>query len=160
MASQRVPRSASFAFDTATRSLDEQLHRVEALDSKAAALLAADLIVTGLILGGDRALGAVPSWIVAVSTIGILLLLVAVIRAFANQRYLVAPEPGVAAMLANAPEDWIRWRLMGNMLESIDTNTAKLQQKARWLTSSQIVLTVSIAPLGGYFVWSRLSGGT
>lgn len=48
---------------------------------------------------------------------------------------------------------------MGNMLESIDTNRAKLQQKARWLTGSQIVLIVSIAPLGGYFVWSRLTGG-
>jgi hypothetical protein len=42
-----------------------QLHRVEALDSKAAALLAADLIVTGLVVGGDRTLAAVPDWIVA-----------------------------------------------------------------------------------------------
>ena len=159
MASQGVPPSASFVFDIATRSLDEQLHRVEALDSKAAALLAADLIVTGLVVGGDRTLAAVPAWIVAVSTTGILMSLIAAVRAFANQRYLVAPEPGVTAMLANAPEDWIRWRLMGNMLRSIETNRAKLQQKARWLTGSQIVLIVSIAPLGGYFVWSRLAGG-
>jgi hypothetical protein len=52
--------------------------------------------------------------------------LIAAVRVFANQRYLVAPEPGVTAMLANAPEDWIRWRLMGNMLESIETNRTKL----------------------------------
>lgn len=159
MAAAAVPPSATFAFEIATRSLVEQLHRVEALDSKAAALLAADLIVTGLILGGARALTDVPGWIIAVSTIGILLSLLAAIRAFANQRYLVAPEPGVVAVLANASEDWIRWRLMGNMLQSVQTNRSKLEQKARWLTWSQIVLVASIAPLAGYSVWSRLWGG-
>jgi hypothetical protein len=121
-------------------------------------LLAADLIVTGLILGGGRALDAVPDGIVVASTIGILVSLLAAIRAFANQRYLVAPEPAVTALLANAPEDWIRWRLMGNMLESIDTNRSKLQQKARWLTWSQFILVASISLLGGYFIWNRLSG--
>ncbi len=44
----------------------------------------------------------------AISAIRILLSLVAAVRSFANQRYLVAPEPGIVATLANAPEDWIR----------------------------------------------------
>jgi hypothetical protein len=43
-------------------------------------LLAADLIVTGLVVGGDRTLASVPGWIVGVSTIGILASLIAALR--------------------------------------------------------------------------------
>ena len=47
-----VPEGSGFAFEMSLRALDEQLRRIEALDSKAGILIAADGILAGLLLSG------------------------------------------------------------------------------------------------------------
>lgn len=85
--------------------------------------------------------------------------LAAALVAFSNRNYQIAPAPEAVTALANAPEDWIRWRLIGNMLAAVDINRVKLRQKARWLTFGQLVLLVGLGLLGGYFVYASLAGG-
>lgn len=46
-----VPLGAPFAFEMALRSLDEQLERINALDTKAGVLIAADGVIVGLLAG-------------------------------------------------------------------------------------------------------------
>ncbi len=159
MAITAVPPSAGFAYDVAIRSLDEQLHRVEALDTKAAGLLAADGLLTGLALGRNGLVAAAPTWLAVTAGIGLLSSLGCALAAFANRDYVLAPEAGTVALLANAPEDWIRWRVIGNVLDAIDTNRRRLRQKARVLTAGQMILLVAFALVGGYFLWTRVTGG-
>ena len=60
MVDQRAPQGASFAFDNAARSLDEQLGRIESLDAKAGVLLAADGVLAGLLFATDSVLFQAP----------------------------------------------------------------------------------------------------
>jgi hypothetical protein len=70
---------------------------------------------------------------------GILLSLACALRALGTRDYSLAPEPGDLARLSAAPADWIRWRLIGNML-------------------GQGLLLVMLAPVGGYFLYALLRG--
>lgn len=156
MATKRVPQSAEFAFDSAIRSLNEQLSRIDALDAKAGILLAADGILAGLIFGRDAYVGRAPWWVALAAGAGVLASLACALRAAANRNYKLAPDPGRLAQLAQAPPDWIRWRLIGNVLDAADKNRAKLRQKSRWLTAGQVLLLVTLVPLGAYFAYSLL----
>jgi hypothetical protein len=55
-----VPPGASFAFDAGIRTLDEQLHRIDALDTKAGVLLAAAGVLSGFLLADRSSLAQAP----------------------------------------------------------------------------------------------------
>lgn len=151
-----APPGARFAYETAAHSLAEQLQRIDALDSKAGVLLAADGIIVGLVLVPTP---AVPGAAVVLGGIAVLLSLFAALGTLANRRYVIAPEPSLVARLAGAPDDWIMWRLMGTVLQALDTNRVKIRKKARLLTFAQAALLAGLVIYGGYFVYAHLSGG-
>lgn len=159
MISRGVPQGATFAFDVASHSLDEQLRRVDALDSKAGVLLAADGIIASLILGRTVPSPAQPVWVTLPAGLAVLLSMGSALVAFSNRNYETALEPGAIAEVAAAPEAWIRWRFISNMIDAVDTNRIKIDQKARWLTCGQLSLLAGLALLGGYFAYASLSGG-
>ena len=159
MVEEPVPRSASFAFDVARHALSEQLARIDSLDSKAGVLLAADGILVGLIFGRDTSAGSAPRWVIVAAGVGALLSLSCALRAFANRNYKIAPTPRQVARLAGASEDWVRWRLIGNMLDAVETNRDRLQRKTRWLAAGQLLLLVTLAPMGAYFLYAPTMGG-
>lgn len=113
---------------------------MEALDTKAAGLLAADGLQTGLVLSRNGLVATAPTWLALTAGVGLLSSLGCALAAFANRGYVLAPEAQTVAELANAPEDWIRWRVMGNVLDAVDTNRRQLRQKARVLTAGQLIL--------------------
>ena len=159
MSTRGVPQGAVFAFDTATGALDEQLRRIDALDSKAGILLAADGIIASLIFSRSSLPVDAPTFVSLAAGIAVLSSLIAALVAFANRNYQVAPAPEAVTALASAPADWIRWRFMGNMLDALDINRVKLGQKAKWLTFGQLTLLAGVGLLGGYFVYSSLEKG-
>ena len=159
VAARGIPQSAGFAFTTAQQTLGEQLKRVDALDTKAGVLLAADGIIAGIIFSQGSHLAGMPDWIALIAGTAILISLGGALGAFVNRNYEVAPTPETVATLASAPEDWIRWRLIGNVLDALDINRAKLSQKTRFLTVGQIALLVGLSLVGGYFLYATFSGG-
>lgn len=66
MPTKGVPQGAEFAFDSAIRSLDDQLSRIDALDAKAGILLVADGILAGLIFGRDAFVRRA-QWVIALA---------------------------------------------------------------------------------------------
>jgi hypothetical protein len=78
--------------------------------------------------------------------------------ALANRRYELAPTPERVASLAGADEDRLRWMFIGNLLEAVELNRAKLRVKSRWLTASQAALLVTVIQLGAYSVWREVRG--
>lgn len=157
MSSRQPPAGATFAYETAISALDEQLRRVDGLDSKAGILLAADGVILGLLLRSDER--AAPTWVVLAVGVLILTSLIASILALLNRRYHVAPAADVASHFAAEHDDWIRWHLLGNVLEALRTNRASIQTKARFLTAGQASLLVTLMVAGGYLLWSRFTGG-
>ena len=86
-----VPEGAGFAYDVGIRAIDEQLRRIEALDSKAGILIAADGVLVGLLLGGRSLLGRIPA---LASGLGLALVLASLLLAllsFAGRQYSSAP---------------------------------------------------------------------
>jgi hypothetical protein len=129
--SQRVPRSASFAFDVAVRALAEQLARIDSLDSKAGILLAADGVLAGLIFAREGIVAQAPTWLALVLGAAVLCSLGCTLVAFANREYVLSPKPELIAELAAAPDDWVKWRVMGNVLRAVDTNRSRLKSRSR-----------------------------
>lgn len=134
----------------------EQLGRIDSLDSKAGILLAADGILAGLVFGRQALVAQAPAGLAIVVGSFLLTSLACSVIAFANRTYSTAPRADELASLASASEDWIRWNFVGNVLEAVATNRQTLARKARWLTVGQVSLLVSIAPLGGYFVYDSI----
>ena len=153
---QRVPQSASFAFDVAVRATAEQLARIDSLDSKAGILLAADGVLAGLIFAREGIAARAPIFLGLLAGVAVLLSLVCTLISFSNRKYVATPRPEVVAHLAASPEDRIKWRLISD-LRAVDTNGSKLEQKARWLTSGQAALHVTLVALGAYFIYELLT---
>lgn len=152
------PRSARFAYDVARHALMEQLARIDSLDQKAGIVLAAGGIVGGLVLASGSRLEAFPSWLAILIVVTLVASLLGSLIALTNRRYELAPTPERVASLAGADEDRLRWMFIGNLLEAVELNRAKLRTKSRWLTASQAVLFVTILQLGAYSVWHDVKG--
>lgn len=159
MVSRDIPQSASFAFDVSSSALSEQLARIDSIDSKAGVLLAADGILAGLIFGGDSIVATAPPWLAILAGVGILLSFTASLGAFAARDYRLAPRPEEVAQLSGATEAWIRWNLIGNVLEAVETNRGTLRRKARYLAAGQLLLLVTLVPVGAYSVYASITGG-
>jgi hypothetical protein len=55
-------------------------------------------------------------------------------------------------------ETWLKWRLSGSVLAALSVNDRTLVWKTRLLTSALASLIVSVALLGGYFVYDLALG--
>jgi hypothetical protein len=153
-----VPDGAPFAYNVAGAALDEQLRRIEVLDSKAGILIAADGVLAGLLFGRLSLILAAPRALSAIVVGLVVISLLLGLIAFANRRYRTAPHPAAVLRLMAAPEAWLRWRFLGNLQGALLENEGKLTWKARYLTAAQVSLFVGVA-LGGYFILESSSAG-
>jgi hypothetical protein len=154
-----IPSGAPFAFEIARRALDEQLERINALDTKAGVLIAADGVIMGLLAGERSVVTRAPSWtgIIVLATIGVSLILS--LLAFTTRRYETAPRPEAVIRLMAAEPGWLRWRFLDNMREALRNNREKLRIKTRFLSASLTSLIAGSTLLGGYLIATRLTDG-
>jgi hypothetical protein len=158
MARQEVPSGAGFSYEVATRFLDEQLGRIEALDAKAGVLIAADGVLAGLLFVRGSLVAQAPKSLAFTAVIALILSLSLALVAFSNRRYESAPAPEAVARFMRADEQWLRWRFIGNMLDALEVNRGKLEWKARFFTGALLGLIVSVGTLGGYFLYGLMRG--
>jgi hypothetical protein len=147
-----MPPGSSFAYEVGVSSLEEQRKRIDALDSKAGVTLAAAGVFAGFVFRGDTLLRGAPPVIGAAGAILLVLSMLGALFAFADRRYRIAPAPEAVAAMMSFPDDWLRWRFLGNVLEAVEVNRGKLSVKARWLTAAQTALLAAVMVIGGYFV--------
>lgn len=158
MAQRRVPQGASFAYEVAVRSLDDQLARISSLDAKAGILMAVEGVVISLLLGSDSLLRTAPAGLSVTIASLVMLSVVAALLSFANRRYKTAPEPDAVIRFMNASEEWLKWRFLGNLEDAIAANEGKLLRKARLLTASISAFIGAVLLLGAYFVQAVARG--
>lgn len=155
-----IPDGASFAFDVARTTLEEQLRRIEALDGKAGILIAAGGVLAGFLFGRGSLLLDAPRLIVGIAAIALTSSLVFALLAFWTRRYDVAPRPEALSQLMAAREEWLKWRFIPNVLNAIAVNRRKLALKSAFLTWALVSLIATVLLLGGYFIyapfWNRV----
>ena len=156
MASE-VPAGAAFAYTTSLRSLDEQLRRIEALDSKAGILLAADGVLAGFLFTRGSVLLEAPGWIGILAAIAILVSMTLALLAFATRNYIAAPRAQAVARRAAASERWLEWRFLPNVLRAIDANALNLATKARFVGLSVLSLLVGVLTTGAYLGYAIMT---
>lgn len=86
------PLGTPFAYGESRRALQEQMHWIDALDTKAAVLLASAGVITGLVLSRGSPLSRAPRLIAAVVSVALLAALVSALLAFATRRFETAPD--------------------------------------------------------------------
>lgn len=161
MPAAAIPPGAPFAFDMALRALDEQLGRIEALDTKAGVLVAADGVVAGFLLGRGSVLARAPLPLARAVIALLFLSMCSALLAFATRRWETAPAPeAMARWLGGGDEGWLRWRFLPNVLDALDDNRPQLRRKARLLALALATLLVTIALLGGYLMQVLIASGT
>lgn len=144
----RAPKGAQFAYDTAIRSLDDQLRRIESLDSKAGILIGAGGVLAGLLAGG-RSLLLESSEPLALATAVLLILsLVSALVAFFNRSYSSGLSAEAVTEMAWMEDSHIRWRFHGNLLRSLAENGYRLQRKARLISISLSCLILATLTIG------------
>lgn len=151
------PPGAAYAYEVAQRSLDDQLRRIEAQDSKAGVLIAGAGIFAGFLFSGDTFLAEAPQWLLALAAGLISLAVICALLAFLNQHYITAPAAVAVARFALRDELWLKWRFLGNLHGALEWNRRKLDRKTRFLTVAQALLIAAVAVVGGYFVLMALS---
>lgn len=158
MKDRTTPRAAGFAFDTAIRSIDDQLRRIESLDSKAGILLGAGGILTGLLFTKGSILDDAPTFVGVPIAVALTISISLALGAFWNRKYRSGVSPQAVTRLAGADPQWVKWRLQGNLLESWRWNDARLTLKARLITWSLISLLGAAVTTGSYFCILLIGG--
>lgn len=159
MSDPQPPVGAGFAFDNAKDALEEQLQRIEALDTKAGILLAADGVLAGLLFAADSVLLEAPRVIGVAVTVPLLLSILLALLAFFTRKYEKAPTPeAVIGLMAQGDGTWLKWRFLGNILRALDINRSKLASKGRLVSAAIALLFVVVSVLGVYLTYVLATG--
>ena len=139
--------------------MDEQLRRIEALDTKAGVLIAAGGLVIGLLAGNRSFTVEAPTWVRATVLVTVTSSLVLALLAFATRKYQTAPNSDAVIRLMTAEPDWLEWRFLGNLSNAIRANRKNLRTKARLLSSALVTLIAGASVLGGYSLVDTIATG-
>ncbi len=154
IASNRPPAGAAFAYETAIVAMDEQWARIDALDSKAGIILAADGVLFGLLFTKGVSVLKSQGWVAGV-ILGLLgLSFVLALASILTRNFDRAPAPRTVADLSGYDADWLRWMFLPNVLDAYDVNKGKVQGKARLLAGAIFTLLVSVLTMGTYLIVS------
>ncbi|MDP9222581.1 MAG: hypothetical protein M3P18_01755 [Actinomycetota bacterium] len=147
------PPGVDFLFEAAVRALDDQMRWIDALDTKAGVLLAADGVIAGLVLTrGSMLLGA-PAWVGVLVAFLLFISLVLALLSFSTRRFELAPDLSAlvpAARTSSGPS--LRWAALPDILSALEINEPKIGQKANLLFYSGAGLMVAAGLFGGYFL--------
>lgn len=99
------PPGAAFVYDTALSSLKEQQRSIDALDTKAGILIAANGVIASLVLVADSLLAKAPTSAAITISALIFLSLALALLAFGTRRYEIAPDVNELAPMMLLGED-------------------------------------------------------
>jgi hypothetical protein len=147
------PQGIDYVYDTALDSLRQQLSWIDALDTKAGILIAADGVVAGVVLASDSLIAPSSVWTVLIATL-LLSSLALALLAFATRRYEIAPDPSeLTDSMSLGDERLLKWTTVPSVLEAIDVNEPKLVRKADLVFGSALLLLLGVAALAAYFIY-------
>jgi hypothetical protein len=132
------PAGIQYSYDSAEKSLSDQLAQIDGLDTKIGVIVAALGVAIGFLFAGTLDL-----WIRIVLGILLGVSLAAAGGGFYTGRnqYLAAPDPEAVNRYSALPDDVLKTLFVNNILIAFTTNASRLARKARFFK-------VSVASLG------------
>jgi hypothetical protein len=149
----KTPAGATHAYDVGIRTLSSQFGRIDALDTKAGVIVAADGVTAGFLLSQNSTLRAAPAWLAIILILAIFGSIGTALIAFATRRYQNAPKLDSVIRLMTADTDWLKWRFLGNIQAAARENQRKIERKATFVTTAIVQLLVAVSLLGAYSMW-------
>jgi hypothetical protein len=147
------PPGVDFMFETAVRALDEQMRWIDALDTKAGVMLAADGVIAGLVLTRGSLLLRAPEWVGVLVAVLLFISLVLALLSFSTRRFELAPDISALVPAARSTSaESLRWTALPDVLVALEINEPKIGQKANLLFYSGAGLILAVGLFGGYFV--------
>jgi hypothetical protein len=154
MTTSSTPPATDFAFETAARALAGQMRWIDALDTKAGVLMAADAVIAGLVLTRGSILLQGPAWVGVGVALLLLTSLLLALFSFSTRRFELAPDvPALLAAAATESERDLQWSTLPAVMEALAINEPKITQKANSLFYSGCALMLAAALFGGYFIF-------
>jgi hypothetical protein len=148
-----VPAGTDFVFDAAVRAFDDQMRWVDALDTKAGVLMAADAVLAGLVLMRGSMLLDAPLWVGVAVAVLFFMSFVLGLLSFATRRFGIAPDiTALAAEASSTAPSSLRWTALSEILDALEMNEPKIAQKANLLFLGGVGLMLAVGTFGGYFV--------
>lgn len=148
-----TPAGSSFLYQEADRQRREQLSWIDALDTKAGILLAADGVIASLVLTQNSILLRAPTSITLLVTVALGASLVLALLAFATRHYELAPDIDDLLTHDDLPETELKWAAMPSVLRALDVNQPKVDRKALYLSWAGVALLVGASSFTAYYVW-------
>jgi len=150
MGNEAFPKGTSFVWDQAERRLDAQMQQADALDTKAGALAALHAVAAGVIASLAGRLSGASRWVAVGAILGLIVSGVLAFGAFRTEAYARSPAPEEMWRFGIWRPDEIQLRFLSTRFRALDRNRAKLQRKARLISSSlagfaMVALAVAIA---------------
>ncbi|MGI9194590.1 MAG: hypothetical protein ACR2FO_08820 [Actinomycetota bacterium] len=156
MAFSKPPVGAAFTFDIGVRALEAQSRRVDAIDTKAAVVLAVDGVLAGFFLNRPVASPHPPIWLALLAGTALLVSAITAVLSLWTRKYSTAPQFAAITPMMDNEESYLKWRFLGNIEEAEVANDVKLRRKVRFLTYALSSLLVEIILIGGYLIVSLL----
>ena len=127
---------------------------IDALDTKAGVLLAADGVIAGLILSPESTLTTAPIFVAITVAALLLTSLLAAVSSFTARNYEIAPDPtDLVLKMPHYDASELQRATTTTILNAIVVNEPKVARKARYLSLAAGSLLLSVISYGAYFIY-------
>ncbi|HEY3211386.1 MAG TPA: hypothetical protein VGL18_16655 [Actinomycetota bacterium] len=148
MAGDDVPPGTPFVWDLAERRLEAQMRQVDALDTKAGALVGLHALAAGLVASVASRLSGTSKWVAVGSILGLLVGGVLAFGAFRTEEYDRSPGPEQMWRFGESDPADIKYRFLSTRFRALERNRVRLMRKARlfsWSLASFSVVALAVA---------------
>jgi len=142
-----------FIHDAALKSYDDQMRWIDALDTKAGILIAADGLLAGLLVTSDPRGSAAPRGLVLALSLIVMASLVTALIAFITRHYEVAPDIDRFSVPDIGHENQMVTIALEGYLNAIEINEKKVAEKATFLFWAGGTLLLAAVLATVYFVY-------
>jgi hypothetical protein len=150
----QISPGLGYVHDAARKAYEEQTRWIDALDTKAGILMAANGVIVGLVLSPRSVLTEAPKAVAVAIPALLFASLVFSLAAFATRQYEIAPDVSqIAVFMRNLDEANLRRVGLNSFLRALNVNELKVGQKARLLYCASLTLLAGVLVFASFFIY-------
>lgn len=153
-----VPEGIAYAHEAASKSYDDQMSWIDALDTKAGILMAADGVIISFVATRDSTLMEAPPVIGVATALFLFCSLVFALLGFSMRRYEVAPDlDPLLAQMQHQDDEGLKWIALEGLSNAVAVNESKVDGKAWHVFLAGLSLLAGVLVLAGHFIYLLIS---
>lgn len=153
-----TPQGITYAHDVALKTYDDQMSWIDALDTKAGILMAADGVIISFIAARGSTLMEAATVIGVATALFLFLSFVFALLGFSTRRYEVAPDlDPLLVQMQHQDDDGLKWIALEGLSNAVAVNESKVDSKAWHVFLSALSLLAGVLALAGHFIYLLMS---